>query len=169
MIFLFIIILIAVLIYWIIWTELLGASWLPTPKRSIERMMELTKLDKHDTFYDLGSGMGSVMKIVHERTGAKCVGIEADPIRVIISKLRRSGGRIVWGNVFKTDISDATVVFIYLRRPANNKLKERFRKDLRPGTRIITYFWRMNGWKPTLLDEDRKIYVYKIPQKTIGI
>jgi len=155
----------AAVFYWIVWTELLGASWLPMPRKRMENMIKLAGITKHDVFYDLGCGDGRILKLVAEKTGAKCIGIEADPIRYIwakINTMRNKNVKILFGNIFKKDISNGSVIFLYLQERTNEKIKTKLRQELRKGTKIASYWWPMKNWIPLKTDSKSRIFLYRI-------
>ena len=152
----------------IVWTSAIGAPWVPTPGDKVRKMLELAKVDQNDTVIDMGSGDGRIIIIATEEFGADAIGIEADPLRVLWSRIRirRQGlnnkASIIWGNFYNQDLSDATVITIYQFEPVNNKLKPKFTSELKPGTRIVSYSFPFKDWTPTETAEDQKIYLYII-------
>ena len=152
------------LVTWFFWTEIKGAGWQPAPRRAIESAFRLARVGKDDIFYDLGAGDGRVI-IAAAKAGARAVGVELDPLRYLICKLRSArikNARAIFGNIYNIPLNDATVVFVYLRDWSTKRLKEKFARELRKGTRIITYHWPLEGWRPTAKDEENDICVYKI-------
>lgn len=131
-------------------------------------MLEMAEIGPQDVLYDLGSGDGRIITEAVESYGAQAVGIEADPIRVLWSRISlfRSGiqnkSKIKWGNLFKEDISEATVVTVFLGDKANQKLKEKLLKELKPGTPVVSYVWTFNGWMPAKVNHKDRIYLYRI-------
>jgi len=156
-------------IIWKYWTLLIGAGYDPTPTKYVCRMLELAEINEDDIVYDLGSGDGRILIAAARVYGARAVGIEADPSRFIYSWLNIlvSGqvkrARVKFGNLFKKNISDATIVTLFLFRPTNNKLKSKLLRELKPGTRIVSYIWTFEGWEfAGCLPEDRMfLYVIK--------
>jgi SAM-dependent methyltransferase len=152
---------------WFFWTELKGAGWQPAPRKAIESAFRLARLNKKDVLYDLGAGDGRVI-IAAAKAGAKAVGIEIDPIRWLICKLRSAStknARAIFGNIYNIPLNDATVVFIYLRNWSIERLKDKFMTELRKGTRIVTYHWPIENWKPVAQDKENDIYIYEINEK----
>lgn len=143
--------------------------WRTTPQRArIE--CRLASVKKGDVIYDLGSGEGTALIIAAKEFGATGVGIEIDPFRAFYSKIIvfLSGVShkvaIRRDNFWNQDISDATVVFMYLIPKTLIKLRPKFLKELRPGTRIVTFVYKMD--LPLIAkDEKAELYVYEIPKK----
>jgi hypothetical protein len=163
---LFVVILVLSYLTWITWPILIGAVYLPTPPETVEKMLEIAEVNKNDTLFDFGSGDGRVIIDAAEKYGARAIGIEADPLRVLWTrnKIKKTSNhhllQVVWGNFFKTDINKATVVTVYQGQTNHNKLKDKFEKDLKPGTRIVSYSFPFDGWKPKKEDPDKKLYLY---------
>lgn len=143
--------------------------WRTTPQRArIE--CKLARVKKGDIIYDLGSGEGTALIIAAKEFGATGVGIEIDPFRAFFSKItvHLSGVsnkiEIRRDNFWNQDISDATVVFMYLIPKTLIKLRPKFLKELRPGTRVVTFVYKMD--LPLIgQDEKAELYVYEIPKK----
>ncbi len=172
---LLILILLAVIfVFWIIWSDIIGAGFEPTSKRLVRKMLKMAEVNSDDMVYDLGSGDGRIVIEAARIFKSNAVGIEADPIRLIWSRLMiillgvNRQVKILWGNFFNQDITPATVVTLFLSSKANKRLKQKLQRELQPGTRIVTYYWAFHGWKPVKTDEEDKIYMYII-DKTTGL
>ena len=152
----------------IIWPLLIGAAWSPASKRVVNKMLDMAEVDYEDILYDLGSGDGRIVSVAANDYHATGVGIEADPIRVLWSKisLKLMGSsnrtRIIWGDLFNQDISRATVVTVFLWQRTNEKLKMKLQSELKPGTRVVSYIWTFSGWTPVTVDKEDRIYLYVI-------
>ena len=150
------------------YTQKYGAPWVPTPYKTIRKMLKLAEVKPGELVYDLGSGDGRVIIEAARTFGANAVGIEIDPIRFLWAKARifllgLSGKvNVLFGNFFKIDISQADVVTIYLLQNTNVKLIDKFINELRPGTRIVSNTFTLPGLKIINHDEKSKIYVYII-------
>ncbi len=133
-------------------------------------MINLAKITRDDVIYDLGSGDGTALITAAKLKGARGVGVEIDPLRVIISRLAvmlngvSTNIKIERKNFFDVNISDATVIFMYLVPKAMNKLKPKLLKELQPGTRIVTFVYKLD--LPLIADDQmNEVYVYQIPQR----
>ncbi|HKT21089.1 MAG TPA: hypothetical protein VJR06_00500, partial [Nitrososphaerales archaeon] len=99
-------------------------------------------------------------------------GVEADPFRVVYSRLavslHRLKGRVkvVWGNFFHVNLSEATVVTLFLTQGTNQRLKSKLLSELKPGTRVVSYVWTFDGWTPKSRDEENELALYVIPDRT---
>jgi cyclopropane fatty-acyl-phospholipid synthase-like methyltransferase len=138
----------------------------------VEKMLEIADVSENDTLIDLGSGDGRIIIEAAKKHGATTIGIEADPLRVIWSRLRvRSNGlqekvNVVWGNFFSNDISKATVVTVYQGQDINKKLIKKLEKELEPGTLIVSYYFTFDGWIPQKKDPETDVYLYELPLKS---
>ena len=136
-------------------------------------MLEMAEVNSRDIVFDLGSGDGRIVIEAAKNCHAKAVGIEADPLRVFWSRLKitfsglRNQVKIIWGNFFNQDISEASVITLFLSDYANEKLKSKFIRELKPGTRIVSYVWIFEEWKPIKVDKIERIYLYKIGQSDL--
>ena len=113
------------------WTALKGAPWLPSRMGDVNRMLQLAGVKPGEKVYDLGCGDGRVLVTAAKKYGAKAVGVELDPFRYAWSKGLvyvmglRGDVEVIHGDLFKTDISDADVVFCYLLHHTNLKLDDK--------------------------------------------
>lgn len=146
------------------------SPWWRTSRRIALLMIDLAKVTHEDIIYDMGSGDGTALITAAKTKGARGVGVEIDPLRVLISRISiRLNGvarkiRIVRKNFFDVDTSEATVVFMYLIPKTLNKLKPKLLKELQPGTRIVTFVYRID--LPLIAsDLKNEVYVYQIPPK----
>lgn len=150
------------------------APWWRTSRRIARAMGKLAKIGKADVVYDLGSGDGSALITAASEFGAKGVGIEIDPLRVSIStarvKLEKLEGKIkiLQKNFFDVPISDATVVFVYLVPKALHRLKPKFAAELRPGTRIVSFRYKIPYLPLKEADDLHKIYLYIVPKSFVS-
>jgi hypothetical protein len=153
---------------WIVWPLTIGAGWVPTPRRVVRRMLSLAEVGSGDTLFELGSGDGRIMFMAAREFGAEAVGIEADPLRVLLTlawiRLTCLTGRVsvLWGNFFKKDLGAASVVTIYQSTEINNRLKDKFTRELKPGTRVVSHAFMFDGWEPVKVDEESEVYLYVI-------
>jgi ribosomal protein L11 methylase PrmA len=142
------------------------APWWRTNKKTARAICKLANITSKDVVYDLGCGDAEVL-IQSAILGASGVGIEIDLLRVLIAKLRVSRNNlqnkiiIKRNNFFKEDISSASVIIVYLVPVTLNKLLPKFKKELKKGTRIVSFRYEM---KMPLKKENRKnkLYLYTI-------
>jgi len=132
--------------------------WVPTPQPLIDAMLDMAKLTPQDLVMDLGSGDGAIV-ITAARRGARAVGIEYNADLVRLSRDVAAAERVsdrttfVQADLFTADLSNATVVTMFLRQSINLKLRPTL-LELKPGTRIVSNTFDMGDWMP---DEKRVI------------
>lgn len=151
----------------VFWTRWRGAPWVPTPMKTVRRMLTLAEVGPGDVVYDLGCGDGRVIVTAARRFGARAVGIEIDPLRylwtqTLITALGLRGQvRVVFGDFFKQDLSQANVVTMYLQQDTNEKLSLKLVEELRPGTRVVSFKFTFPAWQSAHKDEGEELYLYK--------
>ncbi len=152
----------------IFWTQFRGALWVPTPLATVKKMLVMADVKPGEVVYDLGSGDGRVIVTAARQFGANAVGIEVDPLRYVwtqtmitIFKLRGQV-KVIWGDFFNQDLSQADVVTVYLQQETNLRLMNKLMRELRPGTRVVSHTFIFPGWKIINQDEKANLYVYKI-------
>ncbi len=151
---LFIFLGILLIIISILWTTSLGAPWIPTSLSSVRKMLTIAEVKPNDVVYDLGCGDGRILVTAVRRFGVThAVGVEIDPIRyiciqILITVLRlRDRIQVVYGNLFSLDLSKADVITCYLLPSTNEKLVEKFSRELKPGTRVESNSFSFPGLK----------------------
>ena len=128
----------------ILWTQSRGAPWVPTSFGTVNKMLAMAEVGPNDVIYDLGCGDGRTIVMAAWRHGSRAVGIEIDPLRylwcqVAIAVLGLRGRvKVVFGDFFDKDLSEADVVTCYLLQVTNEKLEEKLKEELRPGTRVVS-------------------------------
>jgi SAM-dependent methyltransferase len=139
-----------------------------SPPAVTRTMLEIAKVTPTDYVLDLGSGDGRIVVLAARQYGARGLGVEIDPR--LVQESRRNADKAGVAaraefreeDLFKTDLSRATVITMYLLPDVNLALREKL-LALRPGTRIVSHDWDMGDW---LHDELR---VVDHPEKTVGI
>ncbi len=147
--------------------------YVPTSKPVVDRMLEMAAVDSSDTVYDLGSGDGRIVIQAAQKYGARGVGVEIDPelVREARKNARKAGVSDLVefreGDLFKTDISEATVVTLYLLPSVNEKLRPKLFNELTPGTPVVSHDFDMGEWEPEKrvdMDGDT-VYRWTIPEE----
>lgn len=167
-IFFFITILLLFILLSMIWPpDSPWSPWWRTNKKTAKAIIRLAKISRKDTVYDLGCGDGSAL-LESGLVGAHGVGVEIDPARVWVARARvvlggcRALIQIKRGDLFKTDISDASVVILYLVPKTLERLESKFRKELKPGTRIITYVYPLTYFEKISQDKEHNLFLFKV-------
>ena len=147
-----------------------------TPTATVRAMLELGRVNSGDVVYDLGSGDGRIVIAAAAEYRARGVGIEIDP--ALIAQSRRSAERLGLGDrvrfveqdLFAADVSEATVVTLYLSPELNLRLRPKLLAELRPGSRIVSHDFDMGDWAPEqvvrLRDDGREqvLYLWTVPR-----
>lgn len=132
----------------------LDVPFVPTDEQVVEAMLDLADVGPDDVLYDLGSGDGRILVSAAIDRNTRGVGIDIDPLRIAEAMEYAGRSRVEYlvdfieDNIFTADISEATVVTLYLLRAINLKLRPRLLRELRPGTRIVSHAFDMGDWKP---------------------
>jgi ribosomal protein L11 methylase PrmA len=146
----------------------------PSPQSVVDQMLKLADVHEGDVVYDLGCGDGRIVIAAAKRFGARGVGIDIDPRRIeeSMENARIAGvlDRVTFRNedIFEANIAQATVVTLFLWPEVNLKLRPNLWRDLKPGTRVVSYYWDMGDWMPEKRIAARtghSIYLWTIPSK----
>jgi SAM-dependent methyltransferase len=143
--------------------------FVPTRQTVVDAMLKVANVKAGDLLYDLGCGDGRI-PVTAAKLGARAVCIDIDPKRIAEANenVKKSGVgdrvRVLNQDLFTTDISDASVVTLYLLPSLNLKLRPTLWKTLKPGTRIVSHDFDMGDWKPeqTLNVDGATIYYWTI-------
>lgn len=146
------------------------APWWQMPEDVCKRIARLAKVNKKDTIYDLGCGTGRALIIANTLYGARGIGIEIDPLRAMLAKINVWKNQvkdvtILKDNFYDINLSDATILYIYLVPNALRRLTKKLLAELKPGTKIVSYIYDLPETykgKVKLLHHDKtnKIFVY---------
>jgi SAM-dependent methyltransferase len=149
------------------------APYVPTPQDVVERMLDLANVTNRDVVYDLGSGDGRLV-IAAARRGARGVGIDIDPERVTEAQANAKAAGVehlttfVLGDALQADVSEASVVTLYLLSSSNLRLRPMLTRQLRPGARVVSHAFGMGDWKAEKVDtfkdangSTRTLYLWK--------
>jgi SAM-dependent methyltransferase len=138
-----------------------------TPQNVVDAMLELAGVGPDDRLIDLGSGDGRIVITAAKRWGTRGIGYEIDPrlASIATQAARREGvadrASFVVRDIFLADLSQATVITMYLLPAVNIRLRPTLRA-LRPGTRVVSHDWDMGDWLP-----QRTVEV-DAPEKRVG-
>jgi SAM-dependent methyltransferase len=134
------------------------APYVQTPQDVVERMLDLAGVTASDVVYDLGCGDGRTVVTAAKKYGAHGVGVDIDPARIAESNANAKQAGVEGLVEFRlqdamtVDVSQATVVTLYLLAGSNLKLRPILTKQLRPGARIVTHQFGMGDWTPGRVD-----------------
>jgi SAM-dependent methyltransferase len=147
--------------------------YVPTPPAVVEAMLNVAAVKSTDIVYDLGSGDGRIPIAAAQKYGARGVGIDINPDRIkeanenAVKAGVTDKVKFMNADLFEANISEATVVTLYLLPTLNEKLRPKLLRDLKPGTRIVSHAFRMGDWTPekTLVVDGKEVFFWTIPAK----
>jgi hypothetical protein len=130
-----------------------SVPYVPTPQEVVERMLEIATVGPQDYLIDLGSGDGRIVVTAAKKFGARGFGVDLNPVRIkeSLENATKAGvsDRVAFQqrDLFQTDLSDATVITMYLLPRVNLDLRPKL-LELKPGTRLVSHDFSMDDWKP---------------------
>ena len=164
-----------------------AGPYVPSPQSVVADMLRYADVGPSDFLIDLGSGDGRIVLTAAKVFGARGFGVEIKEELVQKSNLaaQKEGladrVKFMKQDLFKTDMSQATVITMYLLPDTVNLLKDKFLNELKPGTRIVSHDYPLTGWIPdkyVQMDLEDKIqisgvtttliYLYVVPAKVAG-
>lgn len=149
----------------------LDVPYVPTPQAVVEKMLELADIKEGDYLIDLGSGDGRIPVTAAKKYGINALGVDLNPVRVQEANENAKREKVTdkvefrEEDLFKTDLSKATVITMYLLNSVNMKLRPELLK-LKPGTRIVSHSFGMGDWHPDqeAIVEGRTVYMWVVPE-----
>jgi cyclopropane fatty-acyl-phospholipid synthase-like methyltransferase len=142
----------------------------PSDVAVVMKMLEMAQVKPGDVVYDLGSGDGRIVILAAQKFGARGVGVDLNG--ELIQQSRENAVKagvadrvtFIQQDLFLTDLSEATVVTLYLFPDVNRRLMPKLRRELRPGSRVVSHDYDLGDWPPEKTVEvplpDRAHYVY---------
>ena len=149
--------------------------WVPTPDEVVDRMLRMAQVTPNDYVIDLGAGDGKIAIAAAKNYGARSMGIEFNPemAKHAQGSAEKAGvtarARIVQGDIFVTDFTQATVITMYLLPALNLKLRPQI-LAMRPGTRVASHSFTMDDWEAdeTSSMDGRRAYFWVVPANVMG-
>lgn len=150
--------------------------YVPTPQPIVDKMLELARVRKSDLVYDLGCGDGRIVVTAAKRYGARAVGFDIDPARVVEARENVKKNKvedlvtIEQKDIFTVDLSPASVVTLYLLPELNNRLVPQL-EHLSAGARVVSHDYDISGvvptraleMKPSGEDRAHSVFFYTMP------
>ncbi len=126
----------------------------PTSPEVVKAMLDLAGTTSADVVYDLGCGDGRIVIMAATRYRARGVCVDIDPERIAEARANALAAgtadriRFLNEDLLTTDLADATVVTLYLSNELNLALRPKLERELRPGSRVVSHWHALGGWKP---------------------
>jgi SAM-dependent methyltransferase len=156
-----------------LFTQLPDAPYHGTPPEVVDAMLRMAGVHAGDVVYDLGCGDGRIVIAAVRTPGVRGVCVELDPQRLRWARdAAESAGvsaliSFVQGDLFEVPLADASVVTLYLMRPANLRLRPKLLRELRPGARVVSQTFDMGNWEADRTERigqpPRTVYLWTIP------
>jgi hypothetical protein len=167
------------------WAAEPSVPYVPTPQEVVERMLQIAKVGPADYLIDLGSGDGRIVITAAKKHGARGFGVDLNPVRITEAEenARKAGvvDKVAFyqRDLFETDLSQATVITMYLLPRVNLALRPKL-LELKPGTRLVSHDFSMDDWTPDFkvrmdikdkygsIGGDSDVFFWVVPAKTAG-
>lgn len=156
----------------IIFSVLSFAPWVPSRGRDLKRIFKLADLKPGQIFYDLGCGNGKIVIYAANNYKVKAIGLEISLPLYLICKIRQFFNRgaeleFKLKNLFKENLAAADVIYFFgMPHVINEKFCLKLKRELKPGTRIISYSFKLHDWQPKAIDKpsekDLPVYLYEM-------
>lgn len=151
--------------------------WVPSPQALVDKMLEMAKVTPADFVMDLGSGDGRTV-ITAAKRGTRALGVEFNPDMVALSRRNATAAGVgdkatfVQADIFQTDLSQATVITLFLLTDLNLRLRPLL-LSLKPGLRVVSNTFKMGEWEPDQLfelgcDTYCTAYLWIVPARVQG-
>jgi hypothetical protein len=168
-----------------LWAQEPRVPYVPTPQDVVDKMLQMARVTSSDYLIDLGSGDGRIVVTAAKKHGARGFGVDINPERVseALANAQKNGvmEKVAFyqRDLFQTELSDATVITMYLLPRVNVELRPKL-LDLKPGTRIVSHDFSMGEWKPDVYERvysrekytgaggESEIYFWLVPAKVAG-
>lgn len=146
-----------------------GAPWVPTWKRDVKRISKLLDLQSGESFVELGCGNARVCRhLKKEQPDAHVVGVELSVLQYGVgwlqNRLASSGVQMKLQNAFKHNLSDYDALYLFLMPETYEKIRPKLERELKPGSRVVSYVWPIFGWEAVQIDELEgapKLFLYQ--------
>lgn len=141
------------------WAGLSLAVWVPTRREDLDRILKLAELRRGQTLIELGCGTGLVARFIATHSPARVIGLELVLPLYWWSRFSRWRSRLPnlsfrWQDLFKADFSQADVIYVFgVPDTIKNRLKTKLERELKAGSRVISYAFPVEGWQPEQVDK----------------
>ena len=155
----------------LLYSGIMGAPYVPTSKKQVKDILKKAELKPGQIFMELGSGDGRVVREAVKHYRVRGIGIDANNLLVILSRLYAKREKISSvefrkQNMFETDLKDVDVLYLFLMPELLKKMNAKFLHELKPGALVISHGFRLEGWSDKQVDEIKSepfsTYYYRI-------
>ena len=154
----------------------LDVPYEPTSYGIAKTMLSMANVTSKDLVYDLGCGDGRIVIMAAKDRKARGVGVDIDPVRVkeSLENAKAAGVsdlvQFIEQDLFVTDVTQATVMMLYLWPEVNLRLRPKLLRELKPGARIVSHTHTMGTWKAdaTRTVEKHNLYLFIVPANVTG-
>jgi hypothetical protein len=156
--------------------ERTGGPYVPTPQVVVDQMLRVANVGANDYVIDLGSGDGVIVLTAAQRYQARGMGVDIDPelVKLANAEAARLGiadrAKFQVTDVFKADLSRASVVTLYLLPGMMIDLRPKIFNELKPGTRVVSHDYHFDDWRPddsVTFDVPEKEKINGTPRATV--
>ncbi len=136
-------------------SDFFGVPFVPTTHSSVDKIFSGIKIKKSEIFFDLGCGDGRTVFFVAKKYNCRAIGVEMNPLLNWYARIQKklfkvSMARFLRTNIFSVDLAQANVIYMFLFPETVEKLKLKFLKECKPGTRIISHGFKVKNFEDHL-------------------
>lgn len=162
-------------IFSLIYSSIMGSPYVPTKNKVLKDILDRAKLKKNELFVDLGCGDGRIVRFAAEKYGVHAIGIDINPSLIWLSRLKTKLKKIrnttfSVENIYKADISNADVIYLFLLPKFLVNLQEKLKKETKKSTLIISHGFKIDGWDEYIVDTIQAkpfpTYYYRLRSKS---
>ena len=134
------------------------SPFIASPTAVVRRLLTLAELKPGEVLFDLGAGDGRPIIMAAQKFGARAVGIELkgelakQAVKKVFALSLQGRVKVVNSDLFKVDLRQADVVYLYLTTSANEKVKPKLEAELKRGARVVSHDYEIVGWKATKVE-----------------
>ena len=152
-----------------VYAGLRAAPWVPTWNSDIDRFLKLAEIKPGQIVYDLGCGDGRLICAAGKK-GAHATGFEISLLPFFLTKIRilfsgNKNTKIKYKDFWNYNLKEADIIYFFLMPRIYTRMEKKLKKELKPGTKIITYTWGFKNWEAKKIDNGKgkqKMYLYEI-------
>lgn len=145
--------------FWVcnLYAQISGSAYVPSSKKEISDILSRLNLNKGQTFLELGSGDGRVIHLASKKYQVSATGVDINPILIwysrIVAKIKKIKANFICQNIFKTDLTQADIIFLFMMPDVLVKLKPKLKKETKKGVRIVSHGFYFEGWDKYIVDK----------------